>query len=210
MTFYELILRIMAYAEPLLPYMLAVAISSALLLPALLIMGRGLWVDRRRFRWMGLFLGLSRWDCVRLACAWIKLVLLISYLVAFRKMGVSHYLLFLVPGLVRCFTIRGLLRVPGRLGWLALEFVALLSCNMVCGYICDMDAGIFFYLLYACMALFSALFGIYLFLTELNDTSEGRDADLEYEWDTGDYSAVAAEDERRQAADGYEETESQR
>lgn len=182
MTLSELAFRLLAYAEPLLPFMLAAAVSAAVLLPLLLRLGRNVWVDQRRFRWLSLFLGLDSWECLRLACSWIKLVLLICFLAAFQKLGLSHYLLFFIPGLLQCLSGRGVLRVPGRLVWFALEFVALISCNMVCGYIHDMSASTFFYVLYVFMALFSALFGIYLFLTELNDISSGRGASLEYEW----------------------------
>lgn len=184
MTFSELAVRVLAQAEPLLLYMLAVAVPTILLLPAFLRLGRNVWMDQKRFRWFGLFLGLSGWDCLRLACSWIKLLLLVSFLLAFRKLGAPQYLLFLVPGVLQCLSARGALRVPGRLVWLALEFVALLSCNMVCGYIRDVTAEALFYVLYICMALFSALFGGYLFLTELNDISAGRGANFEYEWDT--------------------------
>jgi len=185
MSFSELAVRVLAQAEPLLIHMLAVAVPTILLLPVLLHLGRRVWVDQRRFRWLSLFLGLSGWDCLRLACAWIKLLLLISYLAAFRKLGVSQYLMFLAPGVIQCLSVRGALRVPGRLVWFALEFVALLSCNMVCGYIRDVAADTLFYVLYICMALFTALFGVYLFLTELNDISAGRGTNFEYEWNTG-------------------------
>ena len=192
MTFSELAVRVLAQAEPLLIHMLAVAVPTILLLPVFLHLGGKVWVDQRRFRWLSLFLGLGGWDCLRLACAWIKLLLLISLLAVFRKLGVSHYLMFLVPGVIQCLSVRGALRVPGRLVWFALQFVALLSCNMVCGYIQDVAAETFLYVLYICMALFTALFGVYLFLTELNDISAGRSANLEYEWNTGaDHSEEA-------------------
>lgn len=185
MSYSELAIRILAQAEPLLLHMLAVAVPTILLLPVFLHLSRTVWVDQRRFRWLGLFLGLSGWDCLRLACAWIKLLLLISFLAAFRKLGTPHYLMFLAPGVLQCMSVRGALRVPGRLVWFALELAALLSCNMVCGYIRDVTADTFFYLLYICMALFTALFGIYLFLTELNDISAGRGTNFEYEWNAG-------------------------
>lgn len=185
MSYSELAIRILAQAEPLLLHMLAVAVPTILLLPVFLHLSRTVWVDQKRFRWLGLFLGLSGWDCLRLACAWIKLLLLISFLAAFRKLGTPHYLMFLAPGVLQCMSARGALRVPGRLVWFALELAALLSCNMVCGYIRDVTADTFFYLLYICMALFTALFGIYLFLTELNDISAGRGTNFEYEWNAG-------------------------
>lgn len=178
----ELAIRILAQAEPLLPYMLAAVLPTAVLLPVLLLLGRGVWVNQRRFRWLGLFVGLGRWDCLRLACSWIKLLLLVSFLVIFRKLHAPHYLLFAVPGLLQCISSRRAWRVPGRLIWFALELAALLSCNMVCGYILDVNTDLYFRALYVCIALFTALFGFYLFLTELNDISEGRGTNLEYEW----------------------------
>lgn len=183
MSLTELAVRVMAYAQPLIPYMLVVALATAAVLPVLLFLGRGVWVDRGRFRWMGLFLGLGRWDCLRLGCAWIKLLVLLSLLASFQKLGMAQCLLFLVPGFVQCLSGRELSRIPGRLVWLAMELVALLSCNMVCGYIRDVSAGTLYYVIYIFMALFAALFGVYLFLTELNDISAGRSTDLEYEWD---------------------------
>lgn len=183
MSLTELAVRVMAYAQPLIPYMLVVALATAAVLPVLLFLGRGVWVDRGRFRWMGLFLGLGRWDCLRLGCAWIKLLVLLSLLASFQKLGMAQCLLFLVPGLVQCLSGRELSRIPGRIVWLAMELVALLSCNMVCGYIRDVSAGTLYYVIYIFMALFAALFGVYLFLTELNDISAGRSTDLEYEWD---------------------------
>lgn len=182
---YELLLRVLARAEPLLPYLLAAAVLTALPLPLFLVFGRSTWVDRRRFGWAGLLLGLDRWSCLRLACAWSKLLLLIGFLTIFHKMELEHYLLFLIPGVLECLSLQDVLRIPGRLIWLALETVVLFSCNMVCGYIHDTTAQDLLYVLYACMALFTALFGIYLFLTELNDISEGRSASLDDEWGPG-------------------------
>ncbi len=198
----ELAIRILAQAEPLLPYMLAAVVPTALLLPLFLRLGSGLWVNQRRFRWIGLFVGLDWWDCLRLACSWIKLLLLISFLTIFRKMNVPHYLLFVIPGALQCFSRRGALRIPGRLLWLALELAALMSCNMVCGYIRDVSADAYLYTIYACIAIFTALFGIYLFLTELNDISEGRSMNFEYEWDPAAGTFPASE--------GYEAAEAGR
>ena len=176
----ELAIRILAQAEPLLPYMLAAVVPTALLLPLFLRLGSGLWVNQRRFRWIGLFVGLT----------------------IFRKMNVPHYLLFVIPGALQCFSRRGALRIPGRLLWLALELAALMSCNMVCGYIRDVSADAYLYTIYACIAIFTALFGIYLFLTELNDISEGRSMNFEYEWDPAAGTFPASE--------GYEAAEAGR
>ena len=62
---------------------------------------------------------------------------------------------------------------------MSVEFAGLLSCGLICGYIRDMQAGLRYYLIYIAMALFTALFGLYIFLTELDDISNGRSANLE-------------------------------
>lgn len=190
MTAQEIFLRVLAQIQPFLPYMLAAAALTAAALPVLLRLGRGLWVDQKRFRWMSLFLGLRTGECLRLACAWIKLLLLLAFLIGFQKLGVPHYMMLAVPGVLYAVSHRSPLQIPGRLFWLALELVALLSCNLICGYIHDMEAGIGFWLVYILMAIFTALFGGYLFLTELNDISAGRSADFEKKWNDIDSAGV--------------------
>ncbi len=185
MTFGELMLRVFDQVRPLLPYMIAVIAATAAVLPVLLWLARGVWVSDERFRWMGMFFGMKKPDCVRLACAWIKLVLLISLLAAFKPMEIAHYLLFIIPGVVYALSTRELIRIPGRLIWVGLELVALLCCNLICGYIHDVDAGTGFTVVYVLMSILAALFGIYLFLTELNDISAGRSTDIENEWQAG-------------------------
>ena len=175
----ELVVRVLAQVQPLLPYMLIVTAMTTAALAALLLASRGLWVDQRRFQWLGLFFSLSTGDCVRLACAWVKLLMLLSLLAGFQKLEIAKYLLFLVPGVVYALWPRRLARLPGRLAWLSVEFAGLLSCGLICGYIRDMQAGLRYYLIYIAMALFTALFGLYIFLTELDDISNGRSANLE-------------------------------
>ena len=181
----ELAVRVLAQMEPLLPYMLAVTAATAAALVPLLLLSRGLWVDQPRFRWLGLFFGLSTGDCARLACAWSKLVLLLGYLAAFRKLDTANYLLFLAFGAVYAVSFHDLARIPGRILWLALELVALVSCNLLCGYIRDVNGAALLRTAYILMAIFMSLFGAYLFLIELNDISAGRHTELGYEWQKG-------------------------
>ncbi len=179
----EILLRVLAQVQPFLPYMAAVAAVTVAALPVLLHSGRDVWVDDKHFGWMSFFMGLSFGDCLRCACALIKLVLLLSYLVGFRKLGVLHYFMLAVPGVIYAVSLKSPLRIPGRLLWLVLEAAALTITNVICGYIRDMGAGVLFWLLYILMAVFTALFGVYIFLTEVDDISAGRSADFEKKWD---------------------------
>lgn len=176
MTIQEILLRSLQGLQPLLPAVMAVVVLTMLALAACAVLARGLWVDQRRFRWLGLFYSLRERDCVRLACVWVKLLLLEGFLVLFRKLDLSAYLMLLLPGLLYGVRLDSLKGVPGRLVWLGLELMALLFTNLVCGFYRDMGGGLGFLVLYICMALFTALFGVYLFFQELNDISEGRRA----------------------------------
>lgn len=185
MTLPEIAWRIFAEIQPALPYVITVAVITLILLPVLLFLSRSLWVSQRRFRWLSLFFGLKAGECVRVACSWIKLLLVLSYLIAFQKLGLIHYGLLLVPGLLYVFSPWDWLRIPGRFLWLALEMAGLLSCNLICGYIREMSSGPLFPAVYCLMAFLEGLFAFYLFLTEINDISAGRALNLEREWKSG-------------------------
>ena len=179
----ELLVRVLAQVQPLLPYMLIVTAVTTAALAALLFASRGLWVDQRRFRWLGLFFGLSTWDSIRLAGAWVKLLLLFTYLVLFKRLGMAEYLLFLASGVAYTLSRNHWIRIPGRIMWNVLEATALVSCNLLCGYVHEVSVFSKYLLVYCLMAVFSALFGVYLFFTELNDISAGRQINLGNEWE---------------------------
>lgn len=174
MTFQELALRIFYAAQPLLPFLGAVGVSTCALLAALLLLSRGLWFDRPAFRWLGLFYGLGKYDCVRLGSAWVKLSLLLSYLIAFQKLEGIHYLVILIPSLLFSIQIRSPKGIPANLLGCLMELVGLGAANVVCGYIRDFHPGAGFVVVYVLISLFLALYGVYLFLTELNVISNGR------------------------------------
>ena len=178
MSIEELLVRVLAQVQPLVPYMLVVTAATVAVLAILLVLSRGLWVDQKRFRWLGLFVDLKTGESVCLACAWIKLLMLLCLLAVFQKLSVAHYLLFLLPGILYALWPRRPARMPGKLIWLALEFAALLSCGLICGYVRDIEAGVKYQVIYGIMALFTAVFGVYLFLIELDDISSGRSAHL--------------------------------
>lgn len=179
----ELLVRTMARVYPLLPYMFIVSFATIAVLLALLMLCRGLWVSQKRFRVLGLFYDMNMRESVTLACAWIKLLLLLSYLIGFRQLRVEHYLLFLLSGLLCVVLTRRILRMPLRLLWFALECGALLSCNMICSYIQTVYAGKWYLIAYIIMSIVTALFGVYLFLAEADAISGGRRPNLERGWE---------------------------
>lgn len=175
MTFSEFLIRLVAVIKPALPAAIAVLALSLAMIIFLAIRAKGLWVNMPQFRTLGIFYELPKLGCLRLSCSWVKFLILVIYLLIFRKAQAAEYLLFLIPGLIYALCGNPI-GVGGRLLWLVLEFAGLLSAKLVCGYYYDMHGGTGFIVIYYVMALFMILFGCYLFLTEVEDISEGRGA----------------------------------
>lgn len=178
MTIQEFLLRMLIFVQPSIPAVLAVLLVTMVVAAVLLVRVRGLWADQKRFRWLGIFYELGTRDRLCLACSWLRLMFLLVLLVQFKKLDALSFLLFLVPALVCVLTTGKGKKIPSKLLWLAAEMVALLSSNLVCGFYHDMQGGIGFVSIYVLMALFTSLFGIYLFLMDLSDISEGRSAGI--------------------------------
>ena len=132
-------------------------------------------MNSRTFGWLSIFYELRGIGCVRLSCIWVKLCLLIIYLFLFDELSLQEYLIFLVPGLI--YVLGGKAKgLFGRLFWFLVELVGLFTANVVCSYILDMRPGMIFTMIYVALSIFLVLFGVYLFMTELNDISEARTA----------------------------------
>lgn len=175
----EGLLRILSGVEGCIPSIVVTAIATTIVLVILLLMTRGeIWIDQPRMKVVSIFAELGGRGMLSLACAWVKLIILLTFLVQFDKMTLPDYLFFLLPGIIYCLNIRSVLRIPVRVFWLVFQLVALGSTNLICSYILDIDPGMSYVLLYILLALFVALFGIYSFLMELSDISFERRVNL--------------------------------
>ncbi|MBS6398146.1 MAG: hypothetical protein KH452_13530 [Clostridiales bacterium] len=183
MSITELLFRLLAALRPMLPGMIAAVAATLAALVILYVLCRTAWVPDKGFRLAGLFFGLDGRGAVQLACAWLKLIFLIVFVVGFQKLELLNYLMLLLPGLVLALSDRGVSRQGGSLLWLLLQMVGLVSANLICGYIRDMSGGLGFILLYVAMGLFLILFSVYLFLNDLAGISEGRDVDARQIWE---------------------------
>lgn len=182
MSIIEVFLQVLSQLKPMLPGMIAVAAATMIVLAVLMALSKNVWVEERRFQIAGLFFGLTARGSLRLACAWLKLIFLIVFIIGFRKLSVINYLMLLIPGITGSLSDKGIFASLSQLFWLLLQFAGLLSVNLICGYIRDMAGGAGFILLYIAMGLFLALFSIYLFLNEVNTISVQRDVDAEQIW----------------------------
>lgn len=136
------------------------------------------WVDSKSFVFAGLFFGLKRRGILQLACSWLKLIFVLVFLVAFQKMDLTQYMMLIIPGIVLALTLRRM-EIVTSLIWLLLQVASMFSVNSVCGYLRDMHPSKAFILVYVALALFLAMFSIYLFFTEIDMISENRNIDPE-------------------------------
>lgn len=178
MTVREFLLRMLVAVQPVLPVALAVLAVTLAAAAGILVRAEGLWVDQKRFRWLGVFYALDGGDRVRLACAWLKLALLPGLLARFQRPDAVGGMVFLLPALLGVLMTKERGKLPGNLLWLAVETAALVSCGLVCGFYREVHSGAGVIVLYVLMALFTALLGVYLFLVELSDISRGRRAHI--------------------------------
>lgn len=182
MSVSESLNRMLVEMTPLVPGLLTCVVATAVALAVLYFRGRNAWVDQGRFSMASLFFGLDGWGTVSISCAWLKLIFLIVYLVSFQKLVLIQYLMILIPGLVMMVCTRTWGKAMSSLLWLVMELAGLVCASLVCGYIREMAAGIGFVLVYVAIALFLALFGIYLFLTDLGNISQERSVDPKKIW----------------------------
>ena len=182
MSVVEFLLRVLLELKPLLPCMTAAIVLTVAVLVFLLLYSRNIWVDSHRFRLAGLFFGLNGRCSLRLACAWLKLIFLLVFVLGFQKLSLLHYLMLLIPGTLSALCAGSIGGRIGSLLWLALQTVGLLSVNLICGYIRDLSGTAGFFLIYAAMGLFLILFSVYLFLNEVNAISAQRDVTAPQIW----------------------------
>lgn len=182
MSILELLLRLLWALRPMLSGITAAAAATLLVLPGLLVCCKTTWVRNRSFRIAGLFFGLSGKEILGLTCAWLKLIFVLTFILSFQKLDLLHYWMLFLPGGMAVLCTPTVSRKLSGIFWLVLQSSGLLSVNLVCGYIRDLDGGTGFFLIYVAMGLFLSLFSVYLFLAELGALSAGRSVSARKIW----------------------------
>ena len=176
MEFKDIAIEALASLKPLLIPLAFVAVATiiavAVLVPAITKKD----VEFSSLGWAGLFYKLGGYGSFRLSLSWVKLLLLLIYLIMFEELSAQEYVLFLFPALLFALDPMYLKAIPGRIFWLVMEVIGLFTSQIVCTYIHDMRPGRIFTLIYIAMAMFLALLGIYVFLCEVAEISEERRA----------------------------------
>ena len=174
MTFYEgLLLTLQASRGMLLPFAVTAA-ATAVALAWLGVVARRTWVNKRRFDFTAIFFELNRWSCVRLACSWVKLVLVLSYFLVLGRIGAGHYLLLLIPCVMYSVEPLRWYRTPVNLLSSLATAAGVLIASVLQSYIRDMELGFLSKVACVSLCVLIAVYAVYLFVTELNNISQER------------------------------------
>jgi hypothetical protein len=145
-------------------------VAAAVLFP----LCRRTWLNKGSFSWLGVFCYQSPAGCVRIACAWTKLLILLVLLAENRVLDLAEYLMLILPGLLYALLSKSPVAFVSKFMWTALETVGLLAVNILCGYIVEMNPDFGYVIVYVLLSVFMGVFGVYLFLRELHATSTER------------------------------------
>lgn len=172
---WETILRTLYLLEPLVPAVLTTAGLTVVAMVLLLLPCSRFWLDDRRGTgWIGIFFGLRGWDCVRLACVWLRFCLCIVMLIPIMsRLSAQHYVLLALPMVVGLWG-GAPCRWGGRLLGNVALFVGVMLTNLLFSYWQGVGGSFVILSLYVVLCLFVLLFNIYLLLLEVENISEDR------------------------------------
>jgi hypothetical protein len=152
-----------------------IAMGATLIVGAILIpLCRRTWLHKRSFSWLGIFYRQTTVGCLRAACAWVKLLMLIILLAEHRVLNLADYIMLILPGLIYAALSRSPAAFISKFTWTALEVVGMFAVNILCGYIIEMNPGFAYTLIYVLLSVFIGIFGVYLFMREIHAVSTER------------------------------------
>jgi len=174
MKAYEFIIRFLNSISPLSYVLIVCAIITFAMAVLLLIFSRNMWITNKKFKYFSIFFSLGPVQKWRLAACWMKFLVLIIYVVTFQKLQANHFAVFVILAIISVLSKRGILKLLSNIISNAVEGFGLYAINMICAYIYDAGSNAVYIAIYIAASLFIIVYGIYIFLNELNDISEER------------------------------------
>lgn len=194
MSFSEFFLKLATRLEPMVPVMVFTAGTTAVLIVVLAILASDVWIDDRKFRFLGVFFGLNSYDIYRLTLGWVRLLMTLFYVVAFRNLELEtsfgqvirspQFSLYLLIGVLYVADYKRPMLILRNLAWFLIICCGLFATSIMCGYMRTLPGfSLGAFIVYACMGSLVFLFAAYLFITELDEVSRNRKIDPEKEYE---------------------------
>ena len=184
MDFNRALQYIILNIEPLFRMMLFAAGVTVIVLVLLTLLAGSTWFDKRSFGFLGVFYGSGNYECFRLAISWLRFLMTVYFIVAFKELEVSCYVAYFMVGLLYVLDIRNPKRIIKNLIWFLIVAAGLYASNLVCAYIHSLShPDVKTTVIYVFMGLFMCLFSFYLLMQEIDDISGDRLIDPEKEYE---------------------------
>lgn len=175
MSFSDGLARVFTYIAPLAPYTVRVVAVTLLVFCVFLLLGRQCWIGKRSFKYLGIFYEIGIWEAVRLSLSWIRFVLTLAFVFSYKELETVHYVLYLMIGILFLPEFKEPLHFLTNIFWLALETIGVFTVSILSGYLSSLyQVGFWLSFVYWLIAVFVALFSLYLFLAEMEGISSGR------------------------------------
>ncbi len=174
MTISEGLLLISYSIEPVAIIMLVITAVIAISFIAIFFLTRKLGIDSKLFPNLSIFFELSRFQSIKLSCSFIKLLLVIIYLIMFKELQFVHYLFFILPCIISVISKDKIYQILINLFYVAIQGSALLTANLLCTYILTFDMNVSYFVVYLLIATATILCSIYFFIVEIDAISAKR------------------------------------
>jgi len=188
------LLQLATRMEPMVPVMVFTAGVTAVVVIVFAILATDVWIDERKFRVLGVFFGLNGYDSYRLSLGWIRVLMTLFYVVAFRNLELEtnfrqvirspQFSLYLLIGILYVADFKRPMLVLKNLAWFLVICCGLFATSIMCGYMRTLPGfSLGAFIVYACMGTVVFLLSVYLFFMEVEGISRNRKINPEKEYD---------------------------
>lgn len=165
--------------KPLVPCIIVILAITSIVFFYILGASKGMWFNKKSFDYFGIFMELNSTLAIKLACAWIKLITVCFYVIAFTSLEAIHYVFLIVPCIGIIVINTNLMEGITHIVSILIQFVAVLAANILCGYIRDFELKATYLSIYILIAILVIVYSIYIFITELDLVSSRRSIKVE-------------------------------
>ena len=174
MNFSEIVGLWIYLLKPLVPYIAILLVVTIITYWMIAIKGRKIWMNDQGFGYLSIFFNMNFFSAIKLSCVWLKLLLIMMFIIGFQPLGVIHYLFILVPCILMVFISTDLMELINHIINTCIQAAGLVALNILCSYILEFEFEVVYIVAYVFIAILVILYSIYIFISELDAISLGR------------------------------------
>lgn len=160
--------------KPLVPYVAIILVLSLIAFVFIAPKCGKIWMNDKGFGYMSLFFNMNIFLAIKLSCAWIKLLLVILFIVGFTSLDVMHFIFLLVPCILMLFINNQMMDIFNHIVNVGIQYIGVIALNILCSYIIQFQFEIIYLAAYLFISILVILYSIYVFILEVDAISLGR------------------------------------